>query len=84
MGASRYGIQSAVSKFVPHFRDYLEGYLSLFSTSTEPERLFREVGRQNDGRESLSPEQLEAEVRLFFVLYGSECFVLHRCCCSIS
>ena len=48
--------------YLPHFADYVAGMLSLFSSTTEPERLFREVGRQNEGRESLTDEHLEAEV----------------------
>ncbi len=44
--------------------NYILGMLSMFSSSVEAERLFREAGRQLDGRESLAGGMLEAEVWL--------------------
>jgi hypothetical protein len=46
---------------ISHSANYVLGILAIFSASVEPERLFRDVGRQFDGRESLAEEQIEAE-----------------------
>lgn len=53
LSQSRVAIRSQLQKNVPEFVHYLAGMLSLFSSTVEPERLFREAGRLDEGRESL-------------------------------
>jgi hypothetical protein len=62
LGENRASIQQQISSHLPRFVDYIAAMLSLFSSTTEAERMFREVGRQDEGRESLTDEHLEAEV----------------------
>lgn len=53
----RQNVCPSINYFVAH-------YLAMPSTSCDVERMFGACGRQYDGRESLSVEMLEAEVRV--------------------
>lgn len=61
--AARRGVRAA-AVHVPNFKQYVEAYLAMPSTSCDVERVFGIAGRQFDGREALSRSRLEDEVRL--------------------